>query len=49
MDNDIVQGEDDRHTEDDEGETERLPVKKKTKKYPGSTVRYVRVLIVTSY
>lgn len=31
MDNDIVQGEDDRHTEDDEGETERLPVKKKQK------------------
>lgn len=28
MDNDIVQGEDDRHTDDDEGETERLPVKK---------------------
>lgn len=27
MDNDIVQGEEGRHTDDEEGETERLPVK----------------------
>lgn len=28
MDNDIVQGEEGHHTDDKEGETERLPVKK---------------------